>query len=140
MIISEVLTGLAGPLFGLVDSLFTSDEERAAAKLKIMEMEQSGKLKTMQVQMSAILAEAQSSDKWTSRARPAFLYVIYIFILASIPMGFLSAFDPDMAVAVAYGVGEWLKTIPDAMWTLFGAGYLGYAGARSWDKKNGKAR
>ena len=33
--IADVVTGLAGPLFGLVDKLFTSDDERAAAKLKL---------------------------------------------------------------------------------------------------------
>ena len=55
-------------------------------------------------------------------------------------MGGLSAYDPDMAKAVAYGVGEWLKVIPESMWGLFGVGYLGYAGVRSWDKKNGEAK
>ncbi len=138
--ISDVVTGVAGPLFGLVDELFTSDEERAAAKQKVMQLAQDGKLKTMQTQLSAILAEANSGDKWTSRARPGFLYVVYIFILAAIPMGVLSAFDPDMARAIAYGVTEWLKAIPESMWGLFGVGYLGYAGARSWDKKNGTAK
>jgi hypothetical protein len=138
--IADVVTGVAAPLFGLIDELFTSDDERNAAKVKILQMEQDGKLKTMQTQMSAILAEAQSTDKWTSRARPGFLYVIYIFILAALPMGGLSAYDPDMAKSVAYGVGEWLKVIPESMWGLFGVGYLGYAGVRSWDKKNGKAK
>jgi len=35
----------------------------------------------MQVSLSAILAEANSADPWTSRARPTFLYVIYGIIL-----------------------------------------------------------
>ncbi|WP_420724038.1 holin family protein [Hwanghaeella sp. LZ110] len=135
--ISEVVKGIAGPLFGLVDSLFTSDEERAAAKLKLMEMEQRGELETMRVQMSAILAEANSKDPWTSRARPAFLYVIYIIILSALPMGILSAFRPDMATEITLGVNAWLSAIPDALWTLFGAGYLGYAGARTVDKLKG---
>lgn len=135
--ISEVVKGIAGPLFGLVDSLFTSDEERAAAKLKLMEMEQRGELETMRVQMSAILAEANSKDPWTSRARPAFLYVIYIIILAALPMGILSAFRPDVATEITLGVNAWLSAIPDALWTLFGAGYLGYAGARTVDKLKG---
>jgi len=135
--ISEVVKGVAGPLFGLIDSLFTSDEERAAAKLKLMEMEQRGELETMRVQMSAILAEANSKDPWTSRARPAFLYVIYIIILSALPMGILSAFRPDMATEITLGVNAWLSAIPDALWTLFGAGYLGYAGARTVDKLKG---
>lgn len=137
--IASVVTGMAAPLFSLVDELFTSDDERNAAKAKILQMQQDGKLRTLQAQLSAILAEARSSDKWTSRARPGFLYVVYIFILAAIPMGFLSAWDPDMAIAVTHGVKSWLDAIPDSMWGLFGVGYLGYAGVRSWDKKNGVA-
>lgn len=76
--IVSAVAGIAQPLFGLVDELFTSEEERAAAKLKLMQMEQEGGLKELQISMSAILAEANSEDPWTSRARPSFLYVIYI--------------------------------------------------------------
>ncbi|NQW01685.1 MAG: hypothetical protein HQ483_18420 [Rhodospirillales bacterium] len=134
---SGLISGVAAPLFNLVDELFTSDDERAQAKLKLMQMEQSGKLDTLKLQMSAILAEAQSTDPWTSRARPSFLYIIYVFILASIPMGALSAWDPDMAKAIAYGAKAWLDAIPESLMGLFGVGYLGYTGFRSWDKKNG---
>ena len=135
--IADVVTGLAGPLFGLVDKLFTSDDERAAAKLKILELEQSGELERVKISMSAILAEANSTDPWTSRARPSFLYVIYVFILAAIPFGFLFAFVPASADAVVVGVKAWLDAIPEAMWTVFGVGYLGYSGARSFEKMKG---
>jgi len=140
MIISEVVSGMAGPLFKLVDNLFTSDEERAKAKLKIIEMEQEGKLSEMRTQLSAILAEANSKDPWTSRARPTFMYVIYIMILISIPMGFLGYFHPDLAKAVAEGMDYWLKAIPESLWTLFGVGYLGYTGGRTWEKTKGVAK
>ncbi|OPY70628.1 MAG: hypothetical protein A4E57_00472 [Syntrophorhabdaceae bacterium PtaU1.Bin034] len=60
-----------------------------------------------------------------------FLYVVYLFILAAIPMGFVAALKPDLAKAVADGMGAWLKAIPDQMWYLFGAGYLGYGAFRS---------
>lgn len=88
----------------------------------------------MQQQISVILAEANSSDKWTSRARPGFLYVMYIIILFALPMGFLSALSPTMAANIGNGFKEWLSAIPDAMWQLFGVGYLGYVTGRSWDK------
>ncbi len=135
--IASVVSGVAGPLFGLIDNLFTSDEERLEAKRKLLEMEQQGKLDTLKTTLSAILAEAQSQDPWTSRARPTFLYVIYLYILAAFPMGFLFAFQPMAANAIAVGVGAWLNAIPESLYALFGAGYLGYAGFRSWDKKNG---
>jgi len=91
--------------------------------------------KKLETAMSAILEEAKSKDPWTSRARPSFLYVMYAMILASIPMGVLSAFDPEMAEQVANGMKAWLGAIPDGLWATFGVGYSGYAIARSVDKK-----
>ena len=89
--------------------------------------------------IAVALAESQSQDRWTSRARPLFLYVMYTFIIAAIPMGFVSAFRPDIAMAVATGSKAWLAAIPADMWVLMGAGYLGYGAFRSWDKtKAGK--
>lgn len=135
--IASVVSGVAGPLFGLIDNLFTSDEERMEAKRKLLEMEQQGRLDTLKTTLSAILAEAQSQDPWTSRARPTFLYVIYLCILTAIPMGVLFAFQPVAANAIAVGFGAWLNAIPESMWALFGAGYLGYSGARTWEKSKG---
>ena len=100
-------------------------------------MTQSGELKEIELSLSAIVAEANSSDPWTSRARPSFLYVIYLMILMSIPMGFLFAFKPEVAQAVTTGVNAWLMAIPEPLYTLFGIGYLGYTGARTWDKSRG---
>ncbi|RPJ07929.1 MAG: hypothetical protein EHM36_06140, partial [Deltaproteobacteria bacterium] len=91
--------------------------------------------KEIELSMSAILAEAKSQDPWTSRARPTFLYVVYLMILASIPMGILSAFKPDLAVSIAKGMQAWLSSIPDGLWATFGIGYSGYSIARSMDKK-----
>ena len=88
----------------------------------------------------SILAEASSTDPWTSRARPSFLYVIYVMILMSIPMGVLSAFEPQMADAIASGMQKWLEAIPEDLYVLFGIGYVGYAGARTWEKRKGAAR
>lgn len=133
---------LAGPIIDigktLIDRLFPDKEkqasERAQAELTLATLQQEGKLKELAIQMSAILAEAQSPDPWTSRARPSFLYVIYIVILLGVPMGFLSAFRPDIAASVADGFGKWLHAVPDSLWALFGAGYLGYTTARTYEK------
>jgi len=123
------------PIIGnLLDDVIETDAEKAAAKAKLMKLAQDGELKDMETRLSAILAEANSKDPWTSRARPSFMYVIYILILASIPMGFLFAFAPEVAGNVTDGFTGWLHAIPDSLYTLFGAGYLGYAGARTVDK------
>lgn len=119
----------------LINRIFPDKKDQAEAELKLLMAEREGKLKDLQIRLSAILAEAQSNDPWTSRARPSFLYVIYIYILAAIPMGFLFAFYPDVAAQVTEGVGLWLEAIPGELYTLFGAGYLGYSHFRSQDKK-----
>lgn len=131
----DVIGGVVQGAFSLIDELFTSDDEREAAKLKVMQLQQQGRLKEMETQMSAIIMEAKSSDPWTSRARPSFMYVIYVLILSSIPMGILFAVSPETADAVINGYTKWLAAIPAEMWTTFTVGYLGYAGARSFDKR-----
>lgn len=118
----------------LIDKLFPDPAEKAKAEATLLEMQQSGEIQRAQIRMSAILAEAQSQDKWTSRARPSFLYVIYVMILASIPMGALYAFNPVLANAIAVGMKQWLDAIPQPLWMLFGTGYLGYSASRSFDK------
>lgn len=124
------------PLAGKVlDRVLPDDEAKAKAKLELLKLEQEGAFKDEENRYNAIIAEAKSSDKWTSRARPSFMYVIYIFILAAIPMGFLFAFHPETAQNVILGVKGWLNAIPDSLYTLFGAGFLGYTTARSVDKR-----
>jgi len=120
----------------IIDKIFPDPEQREKAKIEMLRLQQEGKFRDIEVRMSAILAEAKSADPWTSRARPSFLYVIYIMILASIPMGVLSIFRPDMANQVAAGMQAWLAAIPTELWTVFGIGYTGYTMSRSiWDKK-----
>lgn len=120
-----------------VGDLFPTEEKKNAAKLLLLKAEQEGALEEVKVSLSAILAEAGSSDPYTSRARPSFMYVIYILLLFSLPMGLASVFDPAIPGQVAAGFGAWLNAIPDSLYALFGAGYLGYTGFRSWDKRNG---
>jgi hypothetical protein len=129
--------GLFSFLDKAVDQIFDTPEEKANAKAKLMNAASSGRINELNASLSVMLAEAQSGDKWTSRARPAFLYVIYIYILAAIPMGCVYAADPVLAADITAGVGDWLSAIPEAYLTLFGVGYLGYAGARTVDKWRG---
>ena len=132
--------GIASPLFGLIDNLFTSDAERAEAKLRLIEMEQRGDLDGMKIQLSAILAEANSTDPWTSRARPTFLYLIYLVILLCVAGAVIGIWWPDHVATAASNLANLLNAIPESLWWLFGAGYLGYTGARSLDKWRGVGR
>lgn len=122
---------------GIIEKIIPDPNAKVVAQLELLKQEQSGALEGVKVQMSAIIAEANSSDPWTSRARPSFMYVIYIMVLMSVPMGFLAAFKPDMAAAVAVGMKAWLAAVPDSLWALFGAGYLGYTGMRGVEKIKG---
>lgn len=139
---------LIGPVFEfgrtIIDKIFPDKEkqaaERAQAELALLQAQQEGRMAETAQQMSAILAEAQSADPWTSRARPSFMYVMYFMILMSIPMGFLSAFKPEVAAAVANGMKLWLAAIPEDLYMLFGVGYLGYTGARTWEKRKALAK
>ena len=123
-----------GTIDTVADKFFVDASQKEAFKLKALELQQKGEFKTQEIQLSAILAEAKSKDPWTSRARPSFLYVIYIMILAAIPMGILSAFKPAIAIQVAAGMQAWLSAIPETLWSVFGVGYLGYTGAREFGK------
>lgn len=120
----------------VINKIFPDPAQRDAAKLELLKMQQAGELDAVKIQMSAIIAEAQSADPWTSRARPSFLYVMYILIISAIPIGILSVFRPDAAIQIAAGMKAWLGAIPVELYTVFGIGYTGYTVARSaWDKK-----
>lgn len=120
----------------LIDRLWPDPTERAKAKQELARMQMDGDLRELEIRMSAIIAEAKSADPWTSRARPSFLYVMYVMILAAIPMGVLSVFSPQTAATIAEGMRSWLAAVPDTLWAVFGVGYTGYTAARSiWDKK-----
>jgi hypothetical protein len=120
----------------VIDKIFPDPTQRDAAKLELFKAQQDGQFKEIEVQMAAIIAEAKSADPWTSRARPSFLYVMYVMILCGIPLGFISAVRPEMATCIADGMKAWLSSIPDSLWGVFGVGYTGYTVARSvWDKK-----
>lgn len=124
---------------GIIDKIIPDPNAKAAAQLELLKQQQAGALEEVHTQLTAIVAEANSTDPWTSRARPSFLYVIYVVILFGLPMAVLSAFKPEIAASIAAGFGKWLSAIPDSLWTLFGVGYLGYTGARTWEKNKGVA-
>ena len=135
-----ILESLFAPIAGLIDKIIPDPRARDAAKLELLKLQGSQEMDAIKTQMTAIVAEAQSTDPWTSRARPSFLYVMYTMILWAIPMGLIAAVRPDMAKGIAAGMNAYLAGIPEPMWALFGTGYLGYTAARSWGKAKGVER
>jgi hypothetical protein len=108
-----ILDALISPVSSLLDRIIPDKNARDAAKLQLLQLQGTQELQQLQTQMSAIVAEANSTDPWTSRARPSFMYVMYIIILCSLPMGVLAAFRPQMATAIATGMNSYLAGIPD---------------------------
>jgi len=103
----DPLTGILNIGGKLIDKLLPDPEAKAKAKLDLAVLAQDGELKELETR---------------------------VLILAAIPMGFLTAYNPEVAKAVTTGMQNWLAAIPDPMWQLFGAGYLGYTGAREFGK------
>lgn len=122
-----------------IDRFVPDPAQRDAAKLAMFQAQRADDLDTVKVAMSAILAEANSADPWTSRARPSFLYVVYVLLLWGLPMGVLSAFYPAQAAAVAVGFKAWLAAIPDSLYLLFGTVMTGYGISRTVEKVKGVA-
>ena len=135
-----LLESLIGPIASLIDKLIPDKEARAKAKLELLALEGTQELKAIEARLSAIVAEANSTDPWTSRARPSFLYVMYVLLLTALPMGVLAAFSPVTARDIASGMNAYLAGLPEPLYALFGTGYLGYTAARQWGKARGTDR
>jgi hypothetical protein len=134
-ILTEIIGGNVGQLFKDIVGSFKLSPEKEAELLAIAEQNKNA-LAVKQLDLEAkaeevrgreieaasrnIVAEATSSDKFTSRARPAFMYVVNCILLwnyIAVPM-----FKREPV------------TLPEALFWLFGSAVLGYTGARTWEK------
>ena len=135
-----IIEAIVGPVSKLLDKIIPDPQARDKAKLELLKLQGDQEMQALSAQMQAIVAEAQSPDPWTSRARPSFLYVMYALLLWSIPMGLIAAVNPAMAQGIANGMTAYLRGIPEELYALFGTGYLGYTAARAWGKAKGNER
>ena len=136
----SIIDAVVGPVSKLLDKIIPDPQARDRAKLELLKLQGDQELAAIGAHMQAIVAEASSHDRWTSRARPSFLYVMYGLILWAIPMGIIAAADPRMAQGIAGGMTAYLRGIPEELYALFGTGYLGYTAARTWGKVKGVER
>ena len=135
-----IFDAIIAPVAKLLDKIIPDPQARDQAKLELLKLQGDQEMATITAQMQAIVAEAQSTDPWTSRARPSFLYVMYVMILAALPIGVLSLAQPDAAARIAGSMTAYLRGLPDELYALFGTGYLGYTAARQWGKIKGVER
>ena len=132
-----LVESLIGPIASIIDKIIPDKQARERAKIELIKLEGSHEMAAIEARLSAIVAEAESRDPWTSRARPSFLYVMYAIILFALPMGVLSAFSAEAATQIGGGITAYLRGLPDELYALFGTGYLGYTAARQWGKVKG---
>jgi len=135
-----LIESLIGPVAAILDRVIPDKAARERAKLELIRLDGSSELAAIKARLSAIVAEAQSADPWTSRARPSFLYVMYALLLWALPMGLIAAFRPEAARDIAAGMNAYLSGLPEPLYALFGTGYLGYTAARQWGKIRGVER
>lgn len=119
----------------ILDKVIPDPVEKAKAQAELVKAKADGRLAENEQQLKAIVMEAQSSHMLVALARPSFLYVMYIMILASIPAGLASVWAPEAMDSMLTGMQRWLAAIPTEMWALFGTGYLGY----TVNREKGKA-
>jgi len=118
----------------IIDKVIPDKEAREKAKLELLKEDNRQVLDEVKTDISAIIAEANSSDKWTSRARPSFLYLMYFCIIMCFVGGIIGIWFPAQIQEAAKNLNSLLNAIPESLWWLFGAGYLGYTGGRTFDK------
>jgi hypothetical protein len=132
------IDGILNAVSTVIDKIFPDANVAANAKLEMMKLAQAGEFKELESRYAAINTEGASTDPWTSRARPTFLFVFYfILLLLIIVAPFTGIFFPAQMAQFFVNVQAGFKAIPDSLYTLFGAGYLGYTTARTIEKKAG---
>lgn len=134
-LLDQILGGNLGQLFtSIVGQFHLSAEDKAkfqaaidanANQLALAQLDLQKKAEdTLQTEVTAasanIRADAASGDKYTSRARPSFIYVMLVIMAANY-----------IVFPIA---GKAPLAFPDALFWLFGSCMLGYTGARSWEK------
>lgn len=127
-------SGLLKAGFELVDNLFTSDEERATAKRKLVELDQRGELAKISAAAGVVQAEAQSEHFLTATWRPIIMLLFGVIIANNYIL--------QPYVELMFGVSVSLEIPPD-MWDLLKIGLGGYVVGRSVEKgarEYGKAK
>jgi hypothetical protein len=133
-----IASGVFDVAKSLIDKLIPDPQANAAAQLELMRLDQAGQLNELTIRMSAILAEANSQDPWTSRARPSFLYLFYIIVMFMVMMApMIGVFFPDKMAAFFANVTLGFNAIPEPMWWTFSAGFLGYTGGKTIEAVKG---
>jgi hypothetical protein len=131
----DPITAILGIGNKLIDHFFPDANQAAAAKLKLLEMQQSGDLQVMASQMEINKIEAQNPSLFVSGWRP------FIGWVCGISLTYAAIIEPvsRFLAKVAFNyIGEF-PVIDTTLTLQILLGLLGLAGMRSWEKKEGVA-
>jgi len=124
--------GLKDLVLGVIDRFKLPPEERAKVEFALQQQE--FELKKLELEIEAKLADTASANlraeaasaSWLAKnCRPFFIFNAGLAVVANVWLPLISQFTPRPITALP---------IPDDFYWLFGAGFLGYVGARSWEK------
>ncbi len=127
--LKEILTGglatITGGVRDLVGTFKLPPEKQLEFEARLRDLERSETETIVKAAESVLVEEAKSQDGYVRRARPTFLYLMYATLFYN--------------HVVRPLVGQQPLPLPEELLFLFGSGFLGYCGVRSWDKRQGKA-
>lgn len=66
--------------------------------------------------------------------------MFYVLLMLCVVGGILGIWWPEGVTTAAQNVANLMAALPEELWWVFGVGYLGYTGARSFDKRRGLPR
>lgn len=136
--------GFAEKIGTIIDNVHTSGEEKGKLELAKMQLQiaagefqaklvadvEKMYLDEMANLRDQIKVELQSEDPYVRRARPTFMYIVYLVMfinLIVIPV-----------IQMITGKPFAIVPLPEEMWYVFGGSYLGYAYLRTVEKRGGK--
>jgi hypothetical protein len=129
---ADAAKGLAEGIIGSLDKLFTSDDERNQAKIKMTELLQQPHI----LQALANIEEAKHPSVFVAGWRPAIGWtcwagLTYHFLIYPFAGLIAFLFDPTLVLPVLVSVGELMTLV---------LSLLGLGGMRSYEKTQGVAR
>ena len=118
--------GLVGAVGGIIDDLHTSGEEKAAAKLALLQASAAFEMQMAQAQRDVLVAEIKG-ESFIQRAWRPLTMLTFVAIIANNYI--------VVPYAVSFGLSVPMLEIPPGMWGLLTVGIGGYIGARTYEKK-----
>jgi hypothetical protein len=114
---------MIGDIIGLgttiIDKIFPDKAKADEAKLRLLELQQSGELKELEAQAQVVTTEAASKHWLAANWRPLTM-ITFVILIVSRWFGWAA---PDLSEA------EYLK-----LWSIVELGLVGYVGGRTLEK------